>query len=81
MIADREPIDLHIGLALLQAMKDELGLTPSRKSLDFLLNACVSAKDLQSSLLIWNEYQAAGLPYNVLTLLRFVNFFSISEEA
>ena len=72
MIAEREPKDLQIGLALLQAIKDELGLTPSRKSLDFLLNACVNAKDLQNSLLIWKEYQAAGFRYNVLTFLRLV---------
>ncbi|KAK8312989.1 hypothetical protein V6Z12_D01G078900 [Gossypium hirsutum] len=70
VIAERQPNDLQIGLALLQAMKDELGLTPSRKSLDFLLASCVSAKDLQSSLLIWREYQAAGLRCNILTFLR-----------
>ncbi|KAB2095946.1 hypothetical protein ES319_A01G075700v1 [Gossypium barbadense] len=70
VIAERQPNDLQIGLALLQAMKDELGLTPSRKSLDFLLASCVNAKDLQSSLLIWREYQAAGLHCNVLTFLR-----------
>ncbi|XWS51936.1 hypothetical protein CRYUN_Cryun11dG0024700 [Craigia yunnanensis] len=70
MIAERESKDLRIGLALLQAIKDELGLTPSRKSLDFLLTACVNAKDLQNTLLIWNEFQAAGFPGNVLTFLR-----------
>ncbi|KAL4273268.1 hypothetical protein GQ457_13G002560 [Hibiscus cannabinus] len=70
VIAERQPTDLQIGLALLQAMKDELGLTPSRKSLDFLLTTCVNAKDLQNSLLIWSEYQAAGLRCNVLTFLR-----------
>ncbi|KAH1121052.1 hypothetical protein J1N35_004212 [Gossypium stocksii] len=70
VIAERQPNDLRIGLALLQAMKDELGLTPSRKSLDFLLASCVNAKDLRSSLLIWREYQAAGLRCNVLTFLR-----------
>ncbi|KAG8502692.1 hypothetical protein CXB51_000511 [Gossypium anomalum] len=70
VIAERQPNDLQIGLALLQAMKDELGLTPSRKSLDFLLASCVNAKDLQSSLLIWREYQAAGLRCNILTFLR-----------
>ncbi|KAK8706080.1 hypothetical protein V6N13_049658 [Hibiscus sabdariffa] len=70
VIAERQPTDLQIGLALLQAMKDELGLTPSRKSLDFLLTSCVNAKDLQNSLLIWSEYQAAGLRCNVLTFLR-----------
>ncbi|KHG15325.1 hypothetical protein F383_05953 [Gossypium arboreum] len=70
VIAERQPNDLQIGLALLQAMKDEIGLTPSRKSLDFLLASCVNAKDLQSSLLIWREYQAAGLHCNVLTFLR-----------
>ncbi|PPR96280.1 hypothetical protein GOBAR_AA24387 [Gossypium barbadense] len=71
VIAERQPNDLQIGLALLQAMKDELGLTPSRKSLDFLLASCVNAKDLQSSLLIWREYQAAGLHCNVLTFLMY----------
>ncbi|XP_022716952.1 pentatricopeptide repeat-containing protein At4g04790, mitochondrial-like isoform X5 [Durio zibethinus] len=70
VIAASKPKGLQIGLALLQAIKDELGLTPSRKSLDFLLSACVNAKDLQNSLLIWNEYKAAGLPGNVLTFLR-----------
>ncbi|XP_022733606.1 pentatricopeptide repeat-containing protein At4g04790, mitochondrial-like isoform X2 [Durio zibethinus] len=70
LTAEVEPKDLQIGLSLLQAIKDELGLTPSRKCLDFLLNACVNAKDLQNSLLIWNEYQAAGYPYNILTFLR-----------
>nr|KJB13583.1 hypothetical protein B456_002G082600 [Gossypium raimondii] len=70
VIAERQPNDLQIGLALLQAMKDELGVTPSRKSLDFLLASCVNAKDLQSSLLIWREYQAAGLRCNILTFLR-----------
>ncbi|MBA0641558.1 hypothetical protein Goklo_026096 [Gossypium klotzschianum] len=70
VIAERQPNDLQIGLALLQAMKDELGLTPSRKSLDFLLASCVNANDLQSSLLIWREYQAAGLRCNILTFLR-----------
>ncbi|XVE80295.1 hypothetical protein DITRI_Ditri14bG0128400 [Diplodiscus trichospermus] len=73
IIAESESKDLlQIGLALLQAMKDELGLTPSRKSLDFLLNACANAKDLQNSLLIWKEYQAAGFSGNVLTYLRLV---------
>ncbi|XVF70531.1 hypothetical protein PTKIN_Ptkin11bG0169000 [Pterospermum kingtungense] len=71
MIADEGGSNgLQIGLALLQAIKDELGLAPSRKSLDFLLTACVNAKDLQNSLLIWNEYQAAGFPRNILTFLR-----------
>lgn len=68
--AETEPVDLQIGLDLLQAIKEELGLCPSRKSLDFLLTACAKAKDLQSSYLIWREYETAGLPYNVLSFLR-----------
>ncbi|KAL6125684.1 hypothetical protein ACLB2K_073738 [Fragaria x ananassa] len=68
-IAESES-SLQFGLDLLHAMKSELGLTPSRKCLDFLLHACVSAKDLQSSIFVWQEYQAAGLPYNTLSFLR-----------
>ncbi|XP_057465800.1 pentatricopeptide repeat-containing protein At4g04790, mitochondrial-like [Actinidia eriantha] len=69
-IAETEPSDLQFGLDLLQAIKEELQVRPSRRSLDFLLSACVSAKDLNSSLLIWKEYYTAGLPYNGLTFLR-----------
>ncbi|XP_039046094.1 pentatricopeptide repeat-containing protein At4g04790, mitochondrial-like [Hibiscus syriacus] len=57
-------------MALFQAIKDEFGLTSSHKILDFLLTSCVNAKDLQNSLLIWSEYQAASLRFNVLTFLR-----------
>uniref|UniRef100_A0A6N2MJA4 Pentacotripeptide-repeat region of PRORP domain-containing protein n=1 Tax=Salix viminalis TaxID=40686 RepID=A0A6N2MJA4_SALVM len=69
-VAETEPADVQIGMDLLQAIKDELGASPSRKCLDFLLTACVNAKDLSNSLLIWKEYQAAGLPYNVTSYLR-----------
>ncbi|GMP52631.1 hypothetical protein CsSME_00018360 [Camellia sinensis var. sinensis] len=69
-IAEMEPADLQFGLDMLQAIKEEIDVRPSRKSLDFLLSACVSAKDAASSLLIYKEYQTAGLPYNSLTFLR-----------
>ncbi|KAA8526940.1 hypothetical protein F0562_008831 [Nyssa sinensis] len=69
-LAETEPPDLQIGLDLLRAVKEELDLRPSRRSLDFLLSACVNAKDLHSSLFIWKEYQTAGLNYNVLSYLR-----------
>ncbi|XP_058219972.1 pentatricopeptide repeat-containing protein At4g21880, mitochondrial-like isoform X2 [Rhododendron vialii] len=69
-IAESERADMQFGLNLLQAIKEQLDVRPSRKSLDFLLGACASAKDLQSSNLIWKEYQIAGLPYNVLSYLR-----------
>ncbi|KAK2984793.1 hypothetical protein RJ640_004618 [Escallonia rubra] len=69
-IAETEPSNVQIGLDLLQAIKEDFGLHPSRKTLDFLLSACVKAKDLQSAFLIWKEYQTAGLPYNVLSFLR-----------
>lgn len=63
---------MQIGMDLLQAIKDELSASPSRKCLDFLLTACVNAKDLGNSLLVWKEYQAAGLPYNVTSYLRYL---------
>nr|XP_043608051.1 pentatricopeptide repeat-containing protein At4g04790, mitochondrial-like isoform X2 [Erigeron canadensis] len=69
-IAEMEPTDVQFGLDLLQAIKDDMGIQPSRKSHDFLLSACVSAKDLERSFIVWKEYQTAGLPYNVLTSVR-----------
>ncbi|XP_039013633.1 pentatricopeptide repeat-containing protein At4g04790, mitochondrial-like [Hibiscus syriacus] len=70
VIAEKQPNDLRLDMALFQAIKDEFGLTSSRKSLDFLLTSCANAKDLQNSLLIWSEYQASSLRFNVLTFLR-----------
>ncbi|OVA11163.1 Pentatricopeptide repeat [Macleaya cordata] len=69
-IPEAEPTALEIGLDLLRAIKEEVGLRPSRTSLDFLLAACVSAKDGPHAWLIWEEYQKAGLLYNVLSFLR-----------
>lgn len=66
---DMEPVNLDIGMELLHAVK-ELGLNVSRISLDFLLSACVKAKDSQRAQQIWTEYESAGLPHNVLTSLR-----------
>ncbi|ONI13099.1 hypothetical protein PRUPE_4G202300 [Prunus persica] len=70
LIAESESTHLQLGLDLLHAIKNELGLTPSRKCLDFLLHACANAKDLRNSKLIWKEYEAAGLPYNTLSFIR-----------
>ncbi|KAG6387397.1 hypothetical protein SASPL_152584 [Salvia splendens] len=69
LCAEHEPTDMHFGLNLLEAVKEEVGVRPSRKSLDFLLSACTSAKDTKSSFLIWKEYERAGLPYNVLSFV------------
>ncbi|XP_010439409.1 PREDICTED: pentatricopeptide repeat-containing protein At4g21880, mitochondrial [Camelina sativa] len=69
-IAETESSDVKLGVDLVSFMKEELELCPSRKCLDFLLHACVNAKDKQSALLVWKEYQFAELPYNVLTYLR-----------
>ncbi|TVU33514.1 hypothetical protein EJB05_25337 [Eragrostis curvula] len=68
-IWDLEPTNLDLGMKLLHAIK-ELGLTISRTSLDFLLSACVKAKDSHHAWKIWAEYKSAGLPRNVLTSLR-----------
>ncbi|KAG2330658.1 hypothetical protein Bca52824_001838 [Brassica carinata] len=69
-IAETEPTEVKLGMALLRYMKEELGFVPSRKCLDFLLHACVNAKDMQNGLLVWKEYQSAALPCNVLSFLR-----------
>ncbi|KAI7981891.1 DExH-box ATP-dependent RNA helicase DExH3 [Camellia lanceoleosa] len=68
-----------IWLDMLQAIKEEIDVRPSRKSLDFLLGACVSAKDA-SSLLIYKEYRDGGLPYNSLTFLRQDRFDPIADS-
>ncbi|ESQ38119.1 hypothetical protein EUTSA_v10028431mg [Eutrema salsugineum] len=69
-IAETEPTEVKLGMELLRFMKEELGLVPSRKCLDFLLHACVNAKDMENGLSVWKEYQSAGLPCNVLSFLR-----------
>lgn len=61
---------MQFGLDLLEAIKEEIGVPPSRKSLDFLLSACTNAKDAKSSFIIWKEYERVGLPYNVLSFVR-----------
>lgn len=61
---------MQFGLDLLEAVKSEVGVRPSRKSLDFLLSACTNAKDAKASFFIWEEYERADLPYNVLSFLR-----------
>ncbi|CAA7394501.1 unnamed protein product [Spirodela intermedia] len=69
-IWETEPTNMEIGMGLLWAIKEELGLLPTRASLDFLLSACVKVKDLRSARSIWVEYSKAGLPFNVLSYLR-----------
>ncbi|CAA6658305.1 unnamed protein product [Spirodela intermedia] len=69
-IWETEPTNMEIGMGLLWAIKEDLGLLPTRASLDFLLSACVKVKDLRSARSIWVEYSKAGLPFNVLSYLR-----------
>ncbi|KAI4333810.1 hypothetical protein L6164_018571 [Bauhinia variegata] len=80
LIATSESAYLQIGLDLLWVIKDELGLSPSRKCLDFLLSACANARDLHNARLVWKEYKAAGLPYNVLSCLRMYRALLASGE-
>ncbi|VFQ78765.1 unnamed protein product [Cuscuta campestris] len=67
---EKEPRTLDFGWNMLQAIKKDFGLFPSRKCLDFLLCACISARDVASCSKIWREYQEAGIPYNSLSYLR-----------
>nr|GMD03656.1 pentatricopeptide repeat-containing protein At4g04790, mitochondrial-like [Ipomoea batatas] len=69
-IAEKEPRTMHFGWNLLQAIKKDIGLRPSRKCLDFLLSACISAKDLLTCFKIGKEYIEVGLPHNSLSYLR-----------
>ncbi|KAK9673981.1 hypothetical protein RND81_12G203000 [Saponaria officinalis] len=78
LIADMKPPDLQIGIDLLTAIKEDLGLHPSRKCLDFLLSACVTCKDLEKAQLVWKEYEIAGLPHNIICLLRYVCIYFVA---
>uniref|UniRef100_A0A1D1YQ96 Pentatricopeptide repeat-containing protein At4g04790, mitochondrial n=1 Tax=Anthurium amnicola TaxID=1678845 RepID=A0A1D1YQ96_9ARAE len=79
-IWETNPTNMQIGMALLEAVKDDLGLQPSRTSLDFLLSACAKKKDLKSARSIWVEYSKAGLPFNILTYLRMYHAFLASGD-
>ncbi|XP_039132079.1 pentatricopeptide repeat-containing protein At4g04790, mitochondrial-like [Dioscorea cayenensis subsp. rotundata] len=79
-IWEMEPTNIGIGLELLQAMKEELHLHPSRTCLDFLLSSCVKAKNPQCVRMVWSEYEKAGLPYNILTYLRMYQVLLASGE-
>ncbi|KAE8650683.1 pentatricopeptide repeat-containing protein At4g04790, mitochondrial-like [Cucumis sativus] len=70
LIANSEPTYLEIGLQLLKFIKNDLGLSPPRRCLDFLLGTCANAKDAESSRLIWKEYENAGLLYNTISYLK-----------
>ncbi|PNY06985.1 PPR containing plant-like protein [Trifolium pratense] len=70
VVAGSESTHLQFGMDLLWAIKDELGLVPSRQCLDFLLSACAQSKDLNNTRLVWREYEVCGYPYNVLSYLR-----------
>ncbi|KMZ57990.1 hypothetical protein ZOSMA_7G00190 [Zostera marina] len=62
--------NLKNGLLFLQAVKENLHIHVSRTSLDFLLSACVKARDSRSARFIWAEYNMNNLPFNALTYLR-----------
>uniref|UniRef100_A0A6V7QU75 PROP1-like PPR domain-containing protein n=1 Tax=Ananas comosus var. bracteatus TaxID=296719 RepID=A0A6V7QU75_ANACO len=79
-IWETEPVNLKIGMQLLRAIKEELGLQLSRTSLDFLLSTCVKAKDAKCAWEIWLEYETSGLLYNVLTFLRMYQALLASGE-
>lgn len=74
-LANSKSIDMAFGLNLLNAMKENLNVLPSRTNLDTLLTACLSMKDSNSAWLVWEEYKKTKLPYNILSYLRFVCLF------
>ncbi|KAG0499445.1 hypothetical protein HPP92_004136 [Vanilla planifolia] len=78
-IWEMETTNVEIGLELLRAIKD-LHLSVTRTSLDFLLSCCVKTKDPLRAQLIWSEYEDAGLPYNILTLLRMYEVLLAAED-
>lgn len=80
LICETDEPNLEDGLALLQAMRTDMDLQPSRMGLDFLLTACVSRKDSKNAKLVFEEYIREGIPYNVLTFLRIFQAFLASGK-
>ena len=58
-------MNLKTDLGLFAFTNRELGLRPTRKSMGFLLDACVTRKDLDDSRFIWNEYEAQDLRHDI----------------
>lgn len=71
-VRNMQSVKVETCMQLLHALKEELGFQVSRTSLDFLLSMCVKARDSETAMIVWKEYESAGLPYNVLTKLRFM---------
>lgn len=80
LICETDKPNLEDGLALLQAMRTDMDLQPSRMGLDFLLTACVSRKNSNIAKLVFEEYIREGIPYNVLTFLRIFQVFLASGK-
>ncbi|GLJ51959.1 hypothetical protein SUGI_1104460 [Cryptomeria japonica] len=80
LVCDSNTAKLEDCLALLEAMRKEIFVQPSRITLDFLLNACVSRKDSYTAKLILKEYTNEGFPFNVITLLRMFQVFLASGD-
>ena len=52
-------VNFKTGLDFLAFTKRELSLRPTqKKSLGFLLDVCVTSKDLDNAHFIWNEHEA-----------------------
>jgi len=73
---------LQFGLDLLDLIKKELGLVPSKMCLDVLLHLCAESRDLNNANFVWREYVSAKLSYGSLSYLRWASnlctIFSLS---
>jgi hypothetical protein len=69
---------LRFGLDLLDLIKKELDLDPSKMCLDILLSLCAISRDLNNAKLVWREYVLAEHPYDELSYMRWVsNLYAI----
>jgi hypothetical protein len=72
------PTYLRFGLDLLDLIKKELDLDPSKMCLDILLSLCAISRDLNNAKLVWREYVLAERPYDELSYMRWVsNLYTI----
>lgn len=63
------PTYLRFGLDLLDLIKKELDLDPSKMCLDILLSLCAISRDVNNAKLVWREYVLAERPYDELSYM------------
>lgn len=63
-------LDVNDGFLVINAMR-ELGLRPSRMSLEALLDGCAALNDSQQAHRVLQEMEREGLQLNIFSMIRY----------